>query len=147
MAEGGHSTAPGLGHLSAGAMSAAWNWEAWGRGDDQERWCLPPRKCLFLPAKSSGDPVGLHKRPRVARKQRRAGEAGTGPRGSSEASAGLGSRLSPLAVPSAALQACLSALTFAARNRGSEMASHLPGVTQLIREGIVPGAWVSLSPF
>lgn len=83
----------------------------------------------------------------VARKRRRAGGAGTGLKGSLEASAGLGSGLSPLAAPSAALQACLSDLTFAARNRGSEMASRLPGVTQLIREGVAPGAWVSLSPF
>ena len=58
----------------------------------------------------------------------------------------IGSGLSPLAVPSAALGARLSALTFPARKRGSERASRLPGVTQLMRELAVPGDWVSLSP-
>lgn len=51
----------------------------------------------------------------------------------------------PPAVPSAALEACLGALMFLTRNRGSETASHLPGVTQPVSEGLVPGAWVSLS--
>lgn len=106
----------------------------------------PPCKDLFLQAKSSGDPGGPQRCPRIARKWGCAGGAGTGLRGSLEASPGLGSGLSPLAVPSAALQACLSALTFPARNRGSESASHLPEVTQLISEVVVPGAWFTLSP-
>ena len=106
---------------------------------------LPPCRGLLLWVKSPGDPGRPQRCARL--------EVGTCWGGLAQVGGApwrpplcFGSGLSPLAVPSAALGACLSALTFPARNRGSERASRLPGVTQLMRELVVPGDWVSLSP-
>ena len=146
MVEGGHSTArlrrgAGLRHLSAGATSLL-SWEACGRDGGQER-CfvlLFSWESLFLQAEGSSR-VGSRML-RADRMRGCAGRSGSGLRGPLEAFPGLSSGLSPSTALPAALGWGLRAFTFPARNRGSERAGCLPGVTQL-ESGRVPGPWVS----
>ena len=142
MVEGGHSIArlrrgAGPRHPSAGATLLL-SWEARGRDGGQERCVVPCGKVCFCRQRGP-----LEWGPGMLRDDRKRGCAG-----------GSGSSLrvpwrpfqgedSPCPQPAQRLWNRVTVPSrFQRGNRGSERASHLPGVAQL-RSGGAPGPWVS----